>query len=88
VGKQIAVSVDDLQEMYNHFQEQVDNGMKDLSSKQGKSGIPAAPDTKTVSSDVPPPPPDANAAKQLQDQQAAADQTEAQVVKEAFSQGS
>jgi len=88
VGSQIAVSVDDLQEMYNHFQEQVDNGMKDLSSKQGKSGIPAAPDTKTASSDVPPPPPDANAAKALQDQQATADQMEAQVVKEAFSQGS
>jgi len=88
VGKQIAIGVDDLQEMYNHFQEQVDNGMKDLSSKQGKSGIPAAPDTKTVSSDVPPPPPDTNAAKQLQDQQASADQVEAQVVKEAFSQGS
>ena len=88
VGSQIAVSVDDLQEMYNHFQEQVDNGMKDLSSKEGKSGIPAAPDTKTASSDVPPPPPDANAAKALQDQQATADQMEAQVVKEAFSQGS
>ena len=88
IGKEIAVSVDDLQEMYNHFQEQLDNGMKDLSSKQGKSGIPAAPDTKTVSSDVPPPPPDASAAKALQDQQATADQMEAQVVKEAFSQGS
>jgi hypothetical protein len=87
-GKTIAVSVDDLQEMYNHFQEQLDNGMKDLSSKQGKDGLPQAPDTKTVSSDVPPPPPDASAAKALQDQQATADQMETQVVKEAFSQGS
>lgn len=87
-GKTIAVSVDDLQEMHNHFQEQLDNGMKDLSSKQGKDGLPPAPDSKTVSSDVPPPPPDASAAKALQDQQATADQMEAQVVKEAFSQGS
>jgi hypothetical protein len=87
-GKQVAVSVDDLQEMQNHFQEQLDSGMKDLASKQGTGGLPKAPDTSTVASDVPPPPPDTSAEKTLQDQQAAADQTEAQVVKEAFSQGS
>jgi hypothetical protein len=87
-GKQVAVTVDDLQEMHNHFQEQLDNGMKDLASKQGTSGLPKAPDTTTVASDVPPPPPDASAEKSLQEQQAQADQTEAQVVKEAFSQGS
>jgi len=88
VGKQVAVSVDDLQEMFNHFQEQLDNGMKDLSSKQGTSGLPKAPETKTVPAEVAPPPPDASAAKTLEDQQQAADQVEAQVVKEAFSQGS
>jgi hypothetical protein len=87
-GKQVAVGVEDLQEMHNHFQEQLDNGMKDLASKQGTSGLPKAPDTATVASDVPPPPPDASAEKALQDQQVQADQTEAQVVKEAFSQGS
>jgi len=87
-GKQVAVAVDDLQEMHNHFQEQLDNGMKELSSKQGTGGLPKAPDTTPIASDVPPPPPDASAEKTLQDQQAAADQTEAQVVKEAFSQGS
>lgn len=87
-GKQVAVSVDDLQEMQNHFQEQLDSGMKDLASKQGTGGLPKAPDTSTTASDVPPPPPDTSAEKTLQDQQAAADQTEAQVVKEAFSQGS
>jgi hypothetical protein len=87
-GKQVAVAVDDLQEMHNHFQEQLDNGMKELSSKQGSGGLPKAPDTTPIASDVPPPPPDASAEKTLQDQQSAADQTEAQVVKEAFSQGS
>lgn len=87
-GKQVAVAVDDLQEMHNHFQEQLDNGMKELSSKQGTGGLPKAPDTNTVASDVPPPPPDADAEKTLQDQQASADQVESQVVKEAFSQGS
>jgi hypothetical protein len=88
VGQEIAIGVDDLQEMHNKFEEQLDNGMKDLSNKQGQNGIPKAPDTKTTPSDVPPPPPDNNAAKTLQEQQSAADQTEAQVVKEAFSQGS
>lgn len=88
VGQEIAIGVDDLQEMHNKFEEQLDNGMKDLADKQGKNGIPKAPDTKTTPSDVPPPPPDSNAAKALQDQQSAADQTDAQVMKEAFSQGS
>ncbi|MGP0021611.1 MAG: hypothetical protein ACLPHP_23800 [Candidatus Sulfotelmatobacter sp.] len=87
-GKQVAVAVDDLQEMHNHFQEQLDNGMKEMAAKQGTGGLPKAPDTSTTASDVPPPPPDASAAKALEDQQAAADQTEAQVSKEAFSQGS
>jgi hypothetical protein len=87
-GKQVAVAVDDLQEMHNHFQEQLDKGMKEMAAKQGTGGLPKAPDTSTTASDVPPPPPDASAAKTLEDQQAAADQTEAQVSKEAFSQGS
>jgi len=84
----VAVGVDDLQEMHNHFQEQLDNGMKEMATKQGTGGLPKAPDTSTTASDVPPPPPDASAAKTLDDQQAAADQTDAQVSKEAFSQGS
>ena len=88
VGQEIAIGVDDLQEMHNKFEEQLDNGMKDLSEKQGQKGIPKAPDTKTTPSDVPPPAPDNNAAKTLQEQQSAADQSEAQVMKEAFSQGS
>lgn len=87
-GKQVGVTVDDLQEMHNHFQEQLDNGMKELAAKQGSGGLPKAPDTSTTASDIPPPPPDASAEKTLQDQQASADQVEAQVVKEAFSQGS
>lgn len=87
-GKQVAVSVDDLQEMHNHFQEQLDNGMKEMAAKQGTGGLPKAPDTSTTASDVPPPSPDASAAKALEDQQTAADQTESQVSKEAFSQGS
>ncbi|MBZ5650584.1 MAG: hypothetical protein LAO18_08885 [Acidobacteriia bacterium] len=81
-GQQVAVSVEDLQDMRNHFQEQLDSGMKDLAQKQGKGGLPKAPDTGTVASDVPPPPPDTDAAKELTDQEKAADETETQVEQE------
>jgi hypothetical protein len=84
-GKQITVAVDDLQEMRNRFQEQLDDGMKELASKQGTGNMPKAPDTNTVASDVPPPPPDTTAlTNDLQQQQASADQTESEVKKEAF----
>jgi hypothetical protein len=86
-GQTVAVKVDDLQEMYNHFQEQLTNGMSEMAKKQGTGGMPAAPDTGTTPSDVPAPAPDATAAKALQDQQAAADQTEAQVKQETASGG-
>lgn len=88
VGQEIAVGVDDLQEMHNQFEQQLDTGMKELSSKQGTGGLPKAPDATPKPSDIPPPPADNTAAKTLEDQQSAADQTEAQVVKEAFNQGS
>jgi hypothetical protein len=78
-GRQITVSVDQLQEMHNHFEEQLNNGMKALAEKQGTGGLPKGPDTATTGSDVPPPPPDTNAARDLSDQQAAADQAETQV---------
>ena len=86
-GKTVAVSVDDLQEMQNHFQEQIDEGMKTLAAKQGTGGLPKAPDTSTVASDVPPPSPDKTAGKTLEDQDAEADKTEAQVKQEAASPG-
>ena len=86
-GQQVAVRVDDLQEMHNHFQEQLDKGMEVLASKQGTAGLPAAPENRTVASEIPPAPADPTAAKALEDQQATAEQTEAQVVKEAFNQG-
>ena len=81
-GQQVAVSVEDLQDMRNRFQEQVDNGMKDLAQKQGNGGLPKAPDTGTTASDVPVPPPDTDAAKDLTDQEKAADQTETEVEQE------
>jgi hypothetical protein len=81
-GQTVAVKVDDLQEMYNHFQETLQNGMGELAKKQGTGGMPKAPDTGTSPSDVPPPPPDNTAAQALQNQQQQANQTEAQVKQE------
>ena len=81
-GQQVAVSVEDLQDMRNHFQEQLDSGMKDLAEKQGKGGLPKAPDTGTTASDVPPPSPDTDAAQELTEQEKAADQAESQVEQE------
>ena len=84
-GKTVLVAVDDLQEMQNHFQEQIDEGMKSMASKSGTGGLPKAPDTKTVASDVPPPPPDKTVGKTLDEQDADADKTEADVKAEAAS---
>ena len=42
-GSQVAIAVDDLQEMHNHFREQLDQGLKTLAENQGKNGIPAGP---------------------------------------------
>ena len=86
-GQTVAVKVDDLQEMQNHFAEQLNNGLGELAKKQGTGGIPKAPDTGTTASDVPPPPADTTAAKTLQDQQQAADQTDSQVKQEAAGSG-
>lgn len=68
--------------MQNHFREKLDDGMKEMAAKQGTGGMPKAPDTSTVASNVPPPPPDKSAAKALADQQTSADQTETQVKQE------
>jgi len=85
VGKQVPVAVDDLQEMHNHFREQLTSGMDELAKKQGTGGLPKAPDTGRQDGEVPAPPADSSAAKTLKEQQAAADQTESEVKKEAGS---
>jgi len=87
VGKQVAVSLDDLQEMHNHFREQITGGMDELSKKQGTGGLPKAPDTGKQDGEVPAPPADSSAAKTLKEQQAEADKTEAEVKQEASSGG-
>jgi hypothetical protein len=78
VGATVGVDTSDLQEMHNQLRIQMDAGLKELADKQGKNGLPAAPDTKTTTGEVPAPAPDTNAAKDLQDQKTEADQAEAE----------
>jgi hypothetical protein len=85
-GQMVAVKVDDLQEMHNHFAEQLNDGMAEMAKKGGQNGLPKPPDTGTTPSDVPPPPADTSVAKTLQDQQSQADQTETQVKQETAGQ--
>ena len=80
IGANAQVNVADLQEMHNRFHEQVDTGLKQLADKQGKNGLPAAPDTSTsAAAGVPTPEPDQNVQTQLQDMQKEADKADADV---------
>ena len=78
VGATVGVAVDDLQEMHNELRIQMDAGLKELADKQGKNGLPAAPDTKTQTGEVPAPTPDTGVASDLEQQQKEADQAEAE----------
>jgi len=78
-GAQVAVSVQDLQDMHNDFAAKIDAGLQKLADTQGKNGIPAGPAAGgqknpdgTASADL-------TAAADLQQQQDAADQTEKEV---------
>ena len=86
VGTETQVSADDLQEMYNHFREVTDAGLKALADNAGKNGLPAAPDTTTTAGEVPAPTPDSDVDSQLQNQEKDADQTEADVPKDGSGQ--
>jgi hypothetical protein len=78
-GLMLSVPVQELQEMHNHFREQLDSGLKILADSQGKGGLPSAPDTRTVTGEVPLPIPETGLEAKLRAQQAEADQLEAEV---------
>jgi hypothetical protein len=78
VGATVGISVDDLQEMHNQLRIKMDAGLKELSEKQGKNGMPPAPDTKTQPGEVPPPTPDTSVSSDLSQQQKDADAAEAE----------
>lgn len=79
IGTSEAVEVNDLQEMHNHFREQLDSGMQAMAKNSGQKGMPKAPDTGTTSGEVAQPNPDSDAGSDLQSQQQDADQAEKQV---------
>jgi hypothetical protein len=63
--------------MHNQLRIQMDAGLKELADKQGKNGLPAAPDTKTQPGEVPAPQPDNSVSSDLQQQAKDADAAEA-----------
>jgi hypothetical protein len=87
LGAQITVAAQDLQEMQNHFREQIDSGLQQLAAKQGTGNIPRAPDTTQIAGEVPPPVADATAMQTLQQQEVAADQTEREATQQTGGQG-
>lgn len=82
-GSQALVSVLQLQEMQNSFAQDIDSGLDTLAAKQGKGGLPVAPDTHTSPGEVPPPAPDVNVQTAVQDLQNAGAQIGPQVQQEA-----
>jgi hypothetical protein len=76
------IQVADLQEMHNHFREQMDAGLKTLADNQGKNGLPSAPAAASphVNADGTATPDDAAAiGAQLNQQQLEAEQAETEV---------
>jgi hypothetical protein len=78
-GSAQRIQVADLQEMHNHFREQMDNGMKLLAEKQGKNGLPAAPAGSGRSNAEGVAAEDINVTADLKKQQEEADQAEKDV---------
>jgi hypothetical protein len=75
----VAVSTQDLQDMYNRLHELVDSGLNQLAQDQGKNGVPRAPTTRTtvVAADTSQPDPAAQADLQQQHQTAVSPEQDA-----------
>jgi hypothetical protein len=83
-GTEFVIAVQDLQDMHNHFQEQIDAGMDELKKNQGKNHMPAADGANVARTEVADgqAKPDPNAEGELQQQEAQANQTEQQITQE------
>ena len=79
VGSELAIGVQDLQDMHNHLREQVDDGLSALSKNQGKGGLPSGPAGNPQANADGQVEPDQNVGSDLQQQQHAADETESDV---------
>jgi hypothetical protein len=78
-GSDTRIQLEDLNDMYNHFREQFDAGMKELSEKQGKNGIPASPNPGMKSNPEGQAAPDLTTQSELQKADAEADDAEKDV---------
>ena len=78
-GSQVPVAVDDLQEMHNHFREQIDDGLAQLSRNQGKGGLPSGPAGNPQANPDGQAQPDTSVGGDLDQQQQEADQAEQDV---------
>jgi hypothetical protein len=78
-GSQVAMAVDDLQEMHNHFREQLDQGLKTLAENQGRNGLPSGPAPGGRANPDGRAEPDLDVEAQLNDQQKDADAAEVEV---------
>lgn len=83
MGSNTRMRLTDLNDMHNHLREQVEAGLKTLSEKQGKDGLPAAPPASPRAVPEGLATPDPMAAMELQEQEGEADQTEREVQQEA-----
>ncbi len=88
-GSLVSVAVQDLVDMQNHMRETLDQGLGDLQTKQGQSGLPAMPAsylaTPTQANYVSAaPPPEQNIADELSRQAREANQAEQEVVSQAL----
>jgi len=78
-GAQVAVSVQDLQDMHNNFAAKIDAGLQKLAHNQGNDGIPTGPAAGRQANPDAQAQPDLTAMAELQQLQQAADQAEAEV---------
>jgi YD repeat-containing protein len=83
IGSGARMQITDLNDMQNHLREQVYAGMKTLSEKQGKDGLPAAPPANFRAVPEGTAAPDPTAAEDLHKQEQEADQTEREIQQEA-----
>ncbi len=87
-GDKVNVALTDVQEMQNHMRERIDQGLEELQSKQGKSGLPAAPPSavggvQEAAYVQQAPPPEAGGPSAIDQQIAAADASQQEVVSQA-----
>jgi len=91
-GAVVSVPVEQLQEMRNHMRELVDQGLAELQSSQAKGLIPPAPPAANAATPPSPatfavlvPPPDPNVAADLDKEEAEADKSSKDLMKDAAS---